>query len=115
MERSLLIGDAESEEGRRNRVVRALADRKGVLIELASCAAFFTALLVGMSGLAFALTLVPVGGFTDAPPLANSLYASLAYQFPSIVEFLETVPPPPPPLAVSMNLARSPPPLLLRS
>lgn len=120
MENSLLI-EAEpaattrtAQESRRqqlrSRVVRALTNRRRLLAELIGCSGFFVTLFVSMSGIAFLLTLVPVGGFTDAPAIANTLYASLAYQFPSVRKFLDEVPPPPPPLAASMDLALSPPP-----
>lgn len=121
MENSLLIEPAAStrteKEGRRqrlrSRVVRALTNRRRLLVELISCSGFLLALFIAISGLAFLLTLVPVGGFTDAPAIVNTLYASLAYQFPSVRQFLDEVPPPPPPLAASMDLALSPPPPFL--
>lgn len=118
MESSLLIESAvDKEESARNRtrklrarVVGALTSRRRFLVEIIGCSGFLLALFSAISVLAFLLTLVPVGGFTDAPAIANTLYASLAYQFPSVRKFLAEVPPPPPPLAASMDLALSPPP-----
>ena len=97
----------------RKRILQFIINRKRLFIELIGCSGFLISLFLAMSGLAFLLTLVPVGGFTDAPAVANTLYASLAYQFPSVRKFLAEVPPPPPPLQASMDLAHSPPPPIL--